>query len=775
MSDANTSDAFALLHPKLQKWVHEKGWTSLHDAQERAIGPIVKGDRDVIISAATATGKTEAAFLPICSTLAWSRHAADSAPSADPWSGHDPWGEPTLPTSNGIEVLCISPLKALINDQYDRLELLCDRADIPMHRWHGDVASTAKKKLLREPSGVLLITPESLEAIFVNRGSQAPSLFAGIRYVVVDELHSFLSTPRGAQLQSLLGRVELAIRRRPPRIGLSATLGDMAAAAHFLRPGNPDDVFIVSSTADGQELRLQVRGYRTIAPQISTRQAAAIEDASGTIEAEDTMHGDHLDIADHLFRTLRGTDNLVFANRRSVVETYADLLARRCDDARVPNEFWPHHGNLSKDVREVVEAHLKDRTRPTTAVCTSTLEMGIDIGSVSSIAQVGTPPSVAALRQRLGRSGRRDEAAVVRIYVTEDELDSRSTPVDELRCALVQTVAMVRLLLTQWVEPPDDPGLNLSTLVQQVLSIIAQHGGATAAEMHRALCGLGPFEQVGSGRFSRLLHAMAAAELLTQAGDGTLLHGTVGERIVNHYSFYTAFQTPEEWRLIAGGRTLGNLPITQPLVEGSMLIFAGRRWKIMSIDAKARIVELTRAAGGNPPRFGGSGALVADRVRSEMVNVYQDDDLPAWLDQEGNALLAEGRGAWRRFGLDNGVLVGAGTSTVVLPWHGDQALITAALILGSADMKVSLEGPSIAIASQRPKNVIAVAKRLIDEPEPDPLSMARQLKNSEIDKWDWVLDEDLAAEATAARMLDVSGAWQILQCIAGEQDDHISL
>lgn len=550
----------------------------------------------------------------------------------------------------------------------------------------------------------------------------------------------------------------------------------MAAAAHFLRPGNPDDVFIVSSAADGQELRLQVRGYRTTAPQVSTRQATAIEKADETIEAvdtKDTMGGDRFAIADHLFYVLRGTDNLVFANARSDVEAYADLLARRCDAARVPNEFWPHHGNLSKSVREDVEAHLKDRTRPVTAVCTSTLEMGIDIGSVSSIAQVGTPPSVAALRQRLGRSGRRNEAAVIRIYVTEKELDSRSTPVDELRCALVQTVAMVRLLLTQWVEPPDDPGLNLSTLVQQVLSIIAQHGGATAAEMHRALCGPGPFEQVGGKRFSRLLRVMAAADLLIQASDGTLLHGAVGERIVNHYSFYTAFQTPEEWRLIADGRTLGSLPITKPLVESSMLIFAGRRWKIMSIDAKARIVELTRAAGGNPPRFGGSGALVADRVRSEMVNVYQDDDLPAWLDQEGNTLLAEGRAAWRRFDLDNSILIEAGTSTVVLPWHGDQALITAALALGSADMKVSVEGPSITITNQRPNDVIAVARHLIDEPDPDPVSMARQLKNTEIDKWDWVLDEDLAAEATAARMLDVPGAWKILQCIAGERDDHI--
>jgi ATP-dependent Lhr-like helicase len=749
----------------MQRWVHEQGWTTLHDAQERAIGPILDEQSDVIISAATAAGKTEAAFLPICSTLAHQRDAAAQAPNADPWAGYDPWAPPVAAAASGIEVLYLSPLKALINDQYDRLEMICERADVAVHRWHGDVSGSDKRKTVKNPSGVLLITPESLEAQFVNRGNEIPTLFAGLRYVVVDELHSFLSTPRGAQLQSLLNRIELAIRRRSPRIGLSATLGDMSAATAFLRPTAPDTVLVIESASDGQELKLQLRGYRLAAPELRGRQLKAAEDAGDVVELEQVVNGDKLDIAEHLFKTLRGRDNLVFANARSEVETYADLLARRCERANVANEFWPHHGSLAKEVREVVEAQLKDRTRPVTAVCTSTLEMGIDIGSVASVAQIGPPPSVASLRQRLGRAGRRGEAAVLRMYVTEDEVDIRSAVADELRCGLVQTVAMVRLLLDRWLEPANDAGLNLSTLIQQILSTIAQHGGATAAELHSALCGPGPFERSDPARFGRLLRAMAARDLIVQAGDGSLLHGQVGERAVNHYSFYSAFQTPEEWRLVADGRPLGTLPITQPLIIGGLLIFAGRRWRITGVDTTGHVVELTRAAGGVPPNFGGEAALVGDRIREEMIAVFQGTDVPAWLDAEGKTLLEEGRDAWRRLGLDRHVLVSAGNDTVILPWVGDRGLSTAVLALATQGLTASVDGPTLTVTDSTPAQVVAAARSLLAAPAPDPLEFGRLVEDPDVDKWDWALDAELAAEATAARLIDVEGAWRILAAI----------
>ena len=366
----DASRAFGLLAEPVRRWVYDQGWQSLRDAQEAAIPVLLEGTTDVIIAAATAAGKTEAAFLPVCSRL-----ASDPAPSP------------------GTRVLYVAPLKALINDQYDRLSGLCEHLEIPVHRWHGDVPGSKKSAFLKRPDGILLITPESLEALFVVRGPAVGGLLGALQYVVVDELHAFLGTERGAQLRSLLHRVELAIRRRVPRVGLSATLGDMSLAAGALRPEEPENVRHIVSASGGQDLSVQVRGYITMPRKNNQDDQEA-----------------HQQIAADLFRVLRGQDNLVFANSRAAAELYAARLREMCEASGAPNEFFPHHGNLSKELREDVEAALKDRGHPTTAVATTTLEMGIDIGSVQSVAQLGAPPSVAALRQRLGRSGRRGEA-----------------------------------------------------------------------------------------------------------------------------------------------------------------------------------------------------------------------------------------------------------------------------------------------------------------------------------------------------------------------------
>lgn len=751
------SVGFSLLHPSMQRWVYEQGWTSLHDAQELAVAPIVQDSKDVIISAATAAGKTEAAFLPMLSALATARDAGDTRSTGGAWTAHDPWNQPGPVAAQGVEILYLAPLKALINDQFARLEMMCAQAQIEVHRWHGDVSGAAKARTRRNPSGVLLITPESLEAMFVNRGTEIQRMFAGLRFVVVDELHSFLSTPRGAQLQSLLNRLELAIRRKPSRIGLSATLGDMSSATAFLRPSAPSSVLVIESKSDGQDLQLQLRGYQHSEPRGHGAEPS-------TIDADDS--GDDIaSITQHLFHTLRGTDNLVFANSRRDVELFADRLARLSADARIPNEFWPHHGSLSRDARETVEAQLKDRAQPATAVCTSTLEMGIDIGSVTSIAQIGPPPSVAAMRQRLGRSGRRDTPSVLRLYVREQELDQRSGPADQLRCNLVQSIAMVRLLLDRWIEAPDDPGWHLSTLIQQILSVIAQHGGAKPSELHRALCGPGPFHLVDEQRFAQLLRSMAAKELIVQADDGTLLHGSVGERIANHYSFYTAFETPQEWRLLTDGRPLGSLPITGPLETGGMLIFGGRRWSIRTIDSENHVLDLTPSPGGVPPKFGGNAPPVGDRVRREMVSVFNDSVVPPWLDANARDLLLEARENWLRLGLRDRVTVSSETSTIVLPWTGDAALRTATLMLTAAGVEAVVDGPSIVALDTSPSVLSVIASSLIATPIDAP-ELARGLDNLWIDKWDWALDDDLAAESAAARLLDPVGALRILEMIS---------
>ena len=759
-SEAAPSSAFNRLHPRMQRWIYDQGWTSLHDAQERSIDPILDGDRDVLIAAATATGKTEAAFLPILSNLAGDVERNEAAPRA-PWTAFDPWEEPPTTPSVGVQVLCLSPLKSLIDDQYRRLRQMCERVDVPVHRRHGDIPAGERQKLAADPSGVLLITPESLEAIFVNRGPLVPGLFAGLRYILIDELHSFLTTQRGAQVQSLMNRVGLAVRRRPPRIGLSATLGDMARAAAFLRPSNPGRVVIVESKADGRELMLQLRGYGTAPVSGMAGENGRDRRADRGESVEDGSPDDaRSQIAGHLFGHLRGRDNLVFANTRNNVEIYADLLARYSRKAGVPNEFWPHHGNLSKDLRETVETYLKDPSRPATAVSTSTLELGIDIGSVSNVAQIGPPPSVVSLWQRLGRSGRRGDPAVLRLYVSERPLDTPDLPVsDGLRCGVVQTTAMVRLMLDRWLEATDDPGFNYSTLIQQIMSVIAQHGGAAAADLHRALCGPGPFRLVDQRRFARLLRAMASHDLLVQTSDGLLLLGAAGERQVNHHHFYTAFQTATEWRVITAGRTLGTIPIYQPLREGMLLIFAGKRWKVVGADRSARIVELQRSGDGTPHFLGGDSVGVSDRVREEMANVYRSSDTPTWLDGSAQRLLAEGRAAYRRLGLDRTMVVPLPSGILLFPWIGDRALHTAAIALLGRGVKAYVEGPSIRVSRTGVRELTAKILELVYESPPHAAELAEAVKNREVDKWDWVLDEALSCEAAGPRLFDLDGAW----------------
>lgn len=731
-SNSDESQGFYLLDERVRRWIWDQGWTSLRDAQEQAIPPILAGNTDVIIAAATATGKTEAAFLPICSRL-------------------------LMEEAQNACVVYLSPLKALINDQFSRMEQLCECLDIPVHPWHGDISGSKKGKFLKKPSGILLITPESVESLFVNHGTAIPQLFGNLLYIVVDELHSFIGSERGQQLQSLLHRIEFAIKRKVPRIGLSATIGDMHLASRFLRPDSDAETEMIVSTATGQELKLLLRGYIRTPPPMTPAQES---------EEELPPDGSLYEIGENLFKTLRGSSNLVFANSRNRVEFFADRLRKMCEEQHLPNEFWPHHGSLSKELREDAEAAIKDKSRPVSIVCTSTLEMGIDIGSVKSIAQVGVPPSVASMRQRLGRSGRREgDPAILRIYIQEDELTEKSDPSDCLHAGLVQTIAMVRLLLAKWYEPPPSGGLHLSTLVQQTLSLIAQYGGVTAAQAYNVLCKNGPFPLVSQRMFVNFLRCLGDQRLIMQASDGLLLHGQFGERIVNHYSFYTAFTTPEEYRLVTGDRTLGTLPIDRPVAVDSLLIFGGRRWLILEVDSAKKVLVLIPAKGGNAPTFGGEVGWIHDRIRQEMFAVYTERSVPVFLDARAKELLAEARENFNRFRLADIRMLAQGSATHIFCWVGDRILDSLAAMLRSKGLKATNEGISVVVLSSSPVEIQDCLRTLLKEGLPDAYELARSVKNKACEKYDLVLTDELLSADYAASRLDADGSYNLLKTL----------
>lgn len=715
------SSSFDRLHERVRRWIWDQQWSELRDVQETAIRTILGGENDVIITAATAAGKTEAAFLPICSALLEDRREAAPA---------------------GVRVLYIGPLKALINDQWRRLDGLCESLEIPVHRWHGDVTANARQKLIKQPDGILLITPESLEALFVRRGTDVKRIFSALRFVVIDELHAFIGIERGMQLQSLLHRLEQVLRRRVRRIGLSATLGDMSIAADFLRPPNRRDVSpaIVKSDESGTGVKLRLYGFKR-----------GVERPEKKEEEEDETARS---IAQHLFKHLRGSNNLVFANARSNVEGYTDRLARMCAGANLPQEFFAHHGSLSRELRLHVEEQLKRGDRPLTVVCTSTLEMGIDIGAVKSIAQIGAPPSVASLRQRLGRSGRRGEPAVLRLYIEEATVTERSSPQDAIRATLVESIAMVNLLLDKWVEPPAGEMVHGSTFVQQLLSLIAQYGGVTAADAYAVLCESGPFLHITRTMFKALLRQLAAHDLIEQQKDGLLFHGARGEKFVNHYDFYTAFVTPDEYRLMTSGTLLGTLPIVNPVTEGSFLIFAGRRWRVMDVDQEKRVIGLAPAGGGRVPIFdSGPRGTVHDRIRAEMLAIYLSENVPAYLDAAAVDLLREGRENFRRYMLHRTNFIRYGDGTLYFPWYGDLAINTLVQQLAARGIDVSVEGPAIVAERTAPdvfRDIVIECER---ERPVDTIALAASIENKVEEKWDSYLDEATLCASLASRKL----------------------
>jgi len=734
----SVSTAFDQLHPLMQRWVWQQGWPSLRDVQERAIPAVLTPDQDVIIAAATASGKTEAAFLPLLSQLL----EAPAAPAA--------------------HIICISPLKALINDQETRLQSMCHLPELPVVAWHGDVAMSRKQRFIAAPRGVLIITPESLEALLVNRGQAVlRQVFRGTQAVVIDELHAFIGEERGKQLQSLLHRIEILAGKPLQRVGLSATLGDMGMAASFLRPAGDRHVEIVVAAADGGSLKLQVRGYEVTAPRVTDEDARAMEQKGKTVGLEDVVPGNVLAIAQDLYRTLKGRNNLAFPNSRRSVEVYSDLLRLMCDKEGRPNEFWPHHGSLAKDVRSDAEAALKDKHQAATAIATSTLELGIDVGDVHAVAQVEVPPSVASLRQRLGRSGRRDGNAILRAYCSELPLGQAEDPSDRLREGLVQTTAMVNLLLEKWCEPPHATGMHMSTMVQQLLSLIAERAGVLPGEAFRTLVTAGPFHGLDAGDFAGLLRHLAEKELLIQDAQGRLHHGPVAERAVNNFEFYAAFASQDEYQLQATtGRHLGSLPLDKPVTAGDHLVFGGKRWKVMQLDPAKKVITVMPAAGARPPAFGGSGmAPVHERVRAEMRELYESTTEPGFLNASAVELLREGRESYRYFGLSGRTMVPYGGGTLLFTWKGDLLDGALALMLCKGGLPAQSRGLAIEVSGDVHATRSAL-ERLALAPVPTPQSIAALVTNRVREKWDWALPDDLLNKAYASLWLDVEGAHQ---------------
>ena len=755
-----SKEAFSLFHSGVQEAIWKMGWKEFKPIQVQAIQTICETEKHLVICAPTAGGKTEAAFLPIISKL-----AANPQPS--------------------VQAIYVGPLKALINDQFRRLEELCDKLEIPVNRWHGDVPANQKKKLREKPCGILLITPESLESNFVNYGVQVPRVYQHLSFVVIDELHSFFGNERGVHLQSLLSRLQNTIGFAPRLVGLSATLADPQLARVFLAPDAVESVHVIAETAAKREVKFLIKTFleappeRDIAaPRLTPEQSLAlassltpqaigkekelgalIEQRKRAATTGKPKSGDALDeIADDILQSFKNSTNLIFGNSKMTIEELADKLHQRVSEEKWPvDPFVVHHGSLSKDLREDAEAALKSGV-PTTALCSSTLEMGIDIGNVRAVGQIDAPWSVASMVQRLGRSGRRDdEPQIMRMYLREDSPHSRSSLTDLLFPDLLRAVAMTRLMLKKWLEPFEQNRMHVSTLIHQILSFLKQTGGMPAANLYRALCQRGPFRSLNQKQFEGLLRGLAEYDLIEQVPQGALILGLLGERITAKFDFYVAFQTAEEFVIRCGQEEIGKLPETFIPPVGESMMLAGKRWLVTEVIFEKKLVLVVNSPGKKSTRFGGASGEIHTRVMQEMKSVLMDDDEPAYLDPNSKTLLRAARQTAQVVSLNKTDVVVGRQSVQWFPWVGTRAVRTLSLLATSAEIESDTDKLSITYHISSPEEFYAHLRKITNT-MPDAVALARLMPIKNVEKFDEFAPEQLLDEANAESRLDIPGA-----------------
>lgn len=715
---SNAEQAFGQLHRRVQKWIVDQGWDTLRPIQQKAVEPVLAGNTDVLISASTASGKTEAAFLPVFSKL------VDTE-------------------SSGIGALYISPLKALINDQERRLTDLGEHTGIAVTPWHGDVKQSKKNALRQNPEGVVLITPESLEGYLLNNSSWSRGALKNLSYIVIDEFHAFIDSVRGVQLMSLLCRIEFLVQRTIPRIGLSATLGDMEAVANLLRGNRSVPTHIIKGESS------------SVKPSITYKGSIYPLEVNGSKKKADRDQETNTEIAADIYDNFLNKFNLVFANSRADTERLTSTLSDNCERVQIENQFFNHHGSLSKDHREHVENRLQQGKHPTTVVCTSTLELGIDIGEVDDVAQIDCPHSVASLRQRVGRSGRRNGEPSLRLYITENEIPDADNQIDRLRITTFQSIAIIDLLLEGEYEPPNAACLHLSTFVQQTLSVIGQYRSVRADQVFDLLVKKGPFGLITVEMFKSVLQALKDKDLITQMSNGAITIGAKGEDVIGHYSFYAAFQTPIEYTLECEGKVLGTLPILQPLSVDQSIIFGGKRWQVKEVLQDKNRVKLLPAGSGQAPRFSSGGPEVNDIVRQRMKKVYQYNDYPSFLDGTGQSTFKDGKQLFNALGLASTSVVSQQSTHILLPWMGDRVCNTLAAMLKTTGQEASHTGGGMVEVKNSSAQTLQSSLSDLANSTPTLDQLIKTVKRTAPEKFDEYLSDELAVKSFASRAFDI--------------------
>ena len=730
--------AFDRYAPFVQEYIYQNHWENLRSIQVAAADAIFNTDENVLLTASTASGKTEAAFFPIITLF-----------SED------------MPSSVGC--IYIGPLKALINDQFSRLNDLCAEADIPVWHWHGDVAQSHKAKLMKHPSGILQITPESLEALLLHKHAAIAKLFGDLRFVVIDEVHSLLRGDRGGQTLCLIERLSRIAGVNPRRIGLSATIGDPEGTGEFLSLGTGRKTIIPKIDAKGSKWRLSMEHF-----YVKDAQAAEDEQIPGALPVLEEKTDDAPANADpgigYIFEHTRGKKCLVFVNSREECEMVTTTLRHYCELNHEPDRFLVHHGNLSASYRETAEGIMKDDSQYMTTVTTATLELGIDIGRLERAFQIDAPWTVSSFLQRMGRTGRRELPPEMWFVIREDEPEVRAMLPTTIPWKLLQGIALVQLYLEErWVEPPRLDRLPFSLLYHQTMSTLASCGELSPRALADRVLRLHYFHRITQEDYRVLLRHLIATDHIQQTEQGGLIVGLAGERVINSFKFYGVFQESEEYTVRSESQELGT--VVSPPPVGEKLAIAGHVWQVLDVDHKRRLIYCRQVKGSVPAYFGQCPGDLHTKILTRMRRVLQEDRQYPYLMKNAVARLEQARFTAAHSGAAEKTLINLGGNMwCLLPWVGTYTFLTMErfLKIKCAD-RLGLRN----LDSARPFFIQFTMKadesaffRVLAEEirKPiDPMELVYPKELPLFDKYDEYLPEELVKKGFALGVLDVDG------------------
>lgn len=555
------TDSYSLLNRDLRFYIHEKGWPSLTKIQNASIKAFYTTNNNLILSAPTASGKTEACFLPAISKVSsWDK---------------------------GIKILYISPLIALINDQFKRISDMCLDMYIPITSWHGEAGQSKKDKIIENPRGIVLITPESIEAMLVNKSELAKTFFLDVEYIIVDEIHSFLFGNRGLQLKSLLERILRYTYNVPRMIGLSATIGEdnYDLAKEFFNNGLDKNILVDKSRND---LDFTIDYFNT-------------EKVS-------------LDVISKLREYALDGPMLIFPNSRDKVETIAVKLNQLFKEKGEDIKVFAHHSSVSKQKRSEIENFAKEAKKEKFAICaTSTLELGIDIGAVTSVSQYGSAHNVLTLAQRLGRSGRISKTSILHQISTNPR-------------ELLESLATIKLYQDSILDPIEKTSKAYDVFAHQVLSSLLENFGMDIDEYKYLNKTLTSFSDITDEEFEKISEFLQK-ESYIEIIENQVIAGTAIEKLMTKGNFYNQFVLSGVYNVYNDKGKIGELEIRPEVQVDSNIYLAGSIWRITQILYKNKKILVEKANAGKAPKFSGIGDMdVSKLVRNKMKEILKNPD-----------------------------------------------------------------------------------------------------------------------------------------------------